>query len=65
MVDQNIEGKNQRYIHINVLKLSNNHEMLAYTMDSEGMEEYALKIKHISSNTILVCYYFLYYFMLF
>jgi oligopeptidase B len=47
--------KDHRYLAVNIVKLSSDHQFVAYTLDTTGEETYTLYIKDIEKNKILVC----------
>lgn len=52
LLDQNEEAKKYGYTDISILKISDDHKYLAYTMDITGNEIYCAFVKHLSSGKI-------------
>ena len=53
LLDVNEEAKNKKYMSVGSFKISPNHNILAYSTDDQGNEQYNLKFKNINTNTML------------
>jgi oligopeptidase B len=53
LLDQNVLAEGQSYFQLGVFKVSPNHQLLAYSIDTAGSEIYTLFIKNLSDDTLL------------
>lgn len=53
LLDQNVLAEGQSYFQLGVFKVSPNHQLLAYSIDTAGSEIYTLFIKDLSNGTLL------------
>lgn len=53
LLDQNELARGHKYLHIGVYAVSPNHQLLAYSIDTNGSEEYTLFFKDLQRNQLL------------
>lgn len=53
LVDQNKEAMNHPYICINLLKVSSDNRMLAFTMDTTGGDSFSVHVKDLKTGARL------------
>ena len=53
LLDQNALAEGQRYFHLGVFKVSPNHQLLAYSIDTAGSEIYTIFFKDLTTGSLL------------
>ncbi|HJZ48850.1 MAG TPA: S9 family peptidase [Roseiflexaceae bacterium] len=53
LLDQNQLAEGQSYFHLGVFKVSPNHQLLAYSIDTAGTEVYTIFVKDLASGALL------------
>ena len=53
LLDLNELAKDFDYLRLGILKMSPNHKLLAYSLDTNGYENYTVYIKDLATNTLL------------
>ncbi len=52
LLDENELAKGQKYFRIGTLSVSRDHRLLAYSIDTDGSESYALRVKSLETGTL-------------
>ena len=53
LLDQNVLAEGQSFFQLGVFKVSPNHQLLAYSIDTAGAEIYTLFIKNLATGALL------------
>ena len=53
LLDENELAKGQKYFRIGVLSVSRDHQLLAYSTDTNGSETYVLRVKSLQTGELL------------
>ena len=53
LLDQNVLAEGQSYFPLGVFKVSPNHQLLAYSVDTAGSEIYTIFFKDLSTGALL------------
>ena len=53
LLDENELAKGQKYFRIGILSVSRDHELLAYSTDTDGSEIYTLRVKSLETGALL------------
>lgn len=53
LLDLNQEAQGHDYLRLGMYKISPNHELLAYSLDTDGHEDYIVRVKNLKTSTLL------------